>query len=390
MPTVTVKPELIRWAIDRCGLSADDLLKRFPKLDEWKTGEREPTFRQLENFAKTTMTPFGFLFLDEPPEESLPIPDFRTVGDTPIDRPSPNLIEMIHTMQRRQAWMRDMLIEEGHERLDFVGSGTRISDFKSLAQRIRRELGMDADWAEPLGSWEESLRTLRNAIERIGILVFSSSVVGLNNHRSLDPEEFRGFVLCDSYAPVVFVNSADSKSAQMFTLAHELAHVWLGTDALFNLVKMMPSNDDTERFCNRVAAEFLIPGYKLRERWADANATSQPFHTVAGWFKVSPVVAARRALDLGLIAKPEFFLFYEKDRENWRRRKAEQQKQKSGGDFYRTQDVRLGRRFASAVVRAAREGRILYRDAYRLTDLKGETFNRYADRVLRRMKDERQ
>jgi Zn-dependent peptidase ImmA (M78 family) len=389
MPTLTVKPELIRWAIDRSGLPVDDLLKKFPKLNEWKTGERQPTFRQLENFAKATMTPFGFLFLGEPPEEKLPIPDFRTVGDTPIDRPSPNLIETIQTMQRRQAWMRDVLVEEGHEELGFVGSGQRIRNFKSLAQRIRQTLDLDPDWAEPLARWEDALRTLRSAIERIGILVFSNSVVGVNNYRGLDPEEFRGFVLCDLYAPVIFVNSADSKSAQMFTLAHELAHVWLGTDGLFNLVNMMPSNEKAERFCNRVAAEFLIPGYKLTERWHEAAATSSPFQTVARWFKVSPVVAARRALDLRLIAKPEFFQFYERDKEEWRRRKAEQRK-KGGGDFYRNQDVRLGRRFAAAVVRATREGRILYRDAYRLTDLKGETFNRYADIVLQRMKDERQ
>lgn len=389
MPTVAVKRELIRWAIVRSGLPPDDLVKKFPKLDEWKSGERQPTFRQLEAFAKATRTPFGFLFLPEPPEERLPIPDFRTAGDTPIDRPSPDLIETIHAMQRRQAWMRDSLIEDGHERLDFVGSGKRVGNFKSLAQRIRQKLDLDADWAEPLGSWVDALRTLRNAIERIGILVFSNSVVGLNNHRGLDPEEFRGFVLCDPYAPVVFVNSADSRSAQMFTLAHELAHVWLGTDGLFNLVKMMPLNEKAERFCNQVAAEFLIPGYKLTERWDEAKATRQPFQTVAHWFKVSPVVAARRALDLRLITTPQFFRFYEKDKEDWQRRKAEQRK-KSGGNFYSTQDVRLGRRFASAVIRAAREGRILYRDAYRLTDLKGETFNRYADIVLKRMKDERQ
>jgi Zn-dependent peptidase ImmA (M78 family) len=335
------------------------------------------------------MTPFGFLFLDEPPEEELPIPDFRTVGDTPIDRPSPNLIDTIHTMQRRQAWMRDVLIEEGHDPFSYVGGGKGVRNFKTLAQRIRQALDLDVDWAERLATWEDALRTLRAAIERIGILVFSNSVVGLNNHRGLDPEEFRGFVLCDFYAPLIFVNSADSKSAQMFTLAHELAHVWLARDGLFNLVNMMPANDETEEFCNRVAAEFLVPGYMLTECWNDARATAQPFQTIARKFKVSPVVAARRALDLGLITKPEFFKFYEKDQSEWRRLKAEQRK-KGGGDFYRTQDVRLGRRFANAVVRAAREGRISYRDAYRLTDLKGETFNRYADIVLKRMKDERQ
>ena len=388
--TVSVKPELIRWAVERSRLPVGDLVDRFPKLEAWKTGEKQPTFRQLEEFAKKTMTPFGFLFLERPPEETLAVPDFRTVGDSPIDRPSPNLIETIHTMQRRQAWMRDLLIEEGDEKLPFVGSATTEENFKSLAQRIRQELDLNPDWAEHLATWEDALKTLRSAMERIGILVFSNSVVGLNNTRPLDPEEFRGFVLCDPYAPVVFVNSADSKSAQMFTLAHELAHVWLGRDGLFNLVKMMPSKTDVERFCNRVAAEFLIPEYKLIALWVESRATRNPFQTVARSFKVSPVVAARRALDLKLITKDEFFAFYEVDQAEWRKRKAEQRAKKGGGDFYSTQDVRLGRRFASVLVRAVHEGRVLYRDAYRLTDLKGDTFNNYAKRVLTRMKNERQ
>jgi Zn-dependent peptidase ImmA (M78 family) len=246
------------------------------------------------------------------------------------------------------------------------------------------------DWAEVHATWEDALRTLRNAAERIGILVVTSSVVGLNNHRPLNPQEFRGFVLCDEYAPLIFVNGADSKSAQMFTLAHELTHIWLGRGGLFNLIKMMPHHDATERFCNQAAAEFLIPARKLAERWEQAQSTDKPFHTIARWYKVSPVVAARRALDLKLISKAEFFQFYEQDQAEWRRRKAEEKKKKKGGpNFYDVQDVRLGRRFAYAVVRAAREGRLAYRDAYRLTDLKGDTFDRYANLLVQRMKDER-
>ena len=389
--TVSVKPELIRWAVDRSGLPLDQLEKRFPRLDKWQTGEREPTFRQLEDFANKTMTPLGFLFLAVPPDEKLPIPDFRTVGDTPIGRLSPNLIEMIQVMQRRQAWMRDFLVEQGQDELEFVGGAKRIRNVHSLAQRIRQSLELDPDWAEAHSTWEDALRTLRNSAERIGILVPISSVVGLNNYRPLDPEEFRGFVLCDSYAPLIFVNGADPKSAQMFTLAHELAHLWIGEGGLFNLINMMPFDDKNERFCNQVAAEFLVPGYKLTERWDEANATRRPFHTIARWFKVSPVVAARRSLDLGLISKPRFFQFYKQDQEDWHRRKEhDKKKRKSGPDFYKVQDVRLGRRFGSAVVRAAREGRILYREAYQLTDLKGKTFDRYADILLKRMKDERQ
>lgn len=389
--TVFVKPDLIRWAIERSQLPVDALAKLFPKLDVWQRGEGKPTFRQLENFAKKTMTPLGYFFLDEPPDEKLPIPDFRTIGDTPIDRTSPNLLETIQVMQRRQIWMREYVIEDGQDPLDFVGSAKSARSVVSLAARIKEALGLNTDWAEIHPTWEDALRTLRNSAERIGVLVATSGIVGLNTHRQLDPEEFRGFVLCDDYVPLIFVNGADSKSAQMFTLAHELVHLWIGQGGLFNLINMMPHDDATERFCNQVAAEFLVPGHKLAVRWDDVKAKSNPFHTIARLFKVSPVVAARRALELGLIGEREFFAFYQQDQGEWRRRKEEEKakKKKGGPNFYVVQDLRLGKRFAYAVVRAAREGRLLYREAYRLTDLKGQTFNRYAGLLLQRMRDER-
>lgn len=389
--TVSVNPDLIRWAIDRSRLPLDDLTATFPKLPHWLKGEQHPTYKQLEMFARKTMTPLGYLFLERPPDEEIGIPDFRTQGDAPIDRPSPNLLETIQVMKRRQAWMRDYLIEEGQGPLDFIGSAAQARNVVSLAARMRDQLGLNPDWAEVHPTWEDALRTFRNSAERIGVLVASGAVVGLNNHRPLDPQEFRGFVLCDEYAPLVFVNGADSKSARMFTLAHELAHLWLGKDGLFNLIKMMPHHDETERFCNQVAAEFLVPGHKLLERWKDAQGTGRPFQTIGRWFKVSPVVAARRALDLHLISKADFFAFYEKDRAEWERRKAEekQKKTKGGPNFYDVQDSRLGKRFAYAIVRAAREGRLLYREAYELTDLKGETFDHYASLLTQRMKDER-
>jgi Zn-dependent peptidase ImmA (M78 family) len=389
--TVSVKPELLQWAIDRSRLPQDELAATFPKLDQWLTGQKLPTYRQLEQFAHKTMTPLGYLFLDEPPEEHLDIPDFRTKDDAPIHRPSPNLLETIQVMKRRQAWMRDYLIEQGQQPLDFIGSGIQTRNVVSLAIRIREKLGLDPDWAEVHPTWEDALRTFRNAAERIGVLVASSAVVGLNNHRPLDPQEFRGFVLCDEYAPLVFVNAADSKSARMFTLAHELTHLWLGKNGLFNLIKMMANSDETEQFCNQVAAELLVPRHKLQERWQQALASGRPFQMIGRWFKVSPVVAARRALDLNLISKSDFFAFYEADRKEWERNKAkQQQKTTSGGpNFYAVQDSRLGKRFAYAVVSAAREGRLLYRDAYALTDLKGDTFDRYANLLMQRTKDER-
>ncbi|WLD13058.1 ImmA/IrrE family metallo-endopeptidase [Planctellipticum variicoloris] len=384
--TVAVKPDLLRWAVDRSRLAPEDLAQAFPKLQQWESGERQPTFRQLEDFARKTLTPLGYLFLEQPPVETLPIPDFRTVGDSPIARPSPNLIETIQVMQRRQAWMRESVIEDGQPALPFVGSAKRSRNVVALAKTIREQLGLSEDWAEQLSTWEEALRRLRQAAENLGILISISGVVGLNNHRPLDPQEFRGFVLCDDYAPLIFVNGKDSRSAQMFTLTHELIHLWLGSGGLFNLVNLLPHDSPTERFCNQVASEFLVIGRKLTERWPTVKSQENPFASLARVFKVSPVVVARRALDLELISRKQFFTFYERDQAEWRRRQEQDKaKGKSGGNFYQTQDSRLGPRFAYAVVRAAREGRLLYRDAYQLTDLKGETFEKYADQLTQRV-----
>ena len=241
MPTFAVKPEILRWAVQRSGLPVRDLQEKYPKLNDWLQGTRQPTFRQLEQFARTTMTPFGTMFLDTPPVEKLPLPDFRTKNNAPVRSFTPNLIETIQTMQQRQAWMREWLLEDGAEPLTFVKSATAQRNVKSLAQEIRKQLELEPDWAESLATWEDALQKLRQAIERIGGVVFSSGVVGLNNRRPLDPEEFRGFVLCDPYAPVVFLNDSDTKSARIFTLAHELVHLWLGQDGVFNLENLMPA-----------------------------------------------------------------------------------------------------------------------------------------------------
>jgi Zn-dependent peptidase ImmA (M78 family) len=389
MKNVDVNPELFRWAIIRSGLPEDKLYSKFPKIDDWISQKRKPTFRQLEEFARTTMTPFGAMFLDEPPEVKLPITDFRTKSDFEIDQPSPNLIDTIQAMQLRQLWMKEWRLEQRSEKLPFVGSVTPSTNIKSVAQGIRKMLELSPDWTQRLEGWRVALSELRQAVERAGILVFSNSVVGLNNFRPLDPDEFRGFVLCDDLAPLIFLNDADSLSARIFTLAHELAHIWIGTSGLFNLIQTMPSTEGNEKFCNAVAAEFLVPEYQFRSEWGELPSTRKAFIALAKHFKVSPLVIARRALDLGLINTPEFFAYHKKTQKNWEEFRAKL-KEKSGGNFYATQSARLGRSFSAAIVRAAKEGRILRRDAYRLTGMKGETFDKYSSLILQRMKDERE
>jgi len=375
MTRVSVSGPVIGWALERSGQRAD-LERRFPKLPEWLSGESQPTLRQLEDFAKATSTPLGYFFLPEPPEERLPIPHFRTLGDGRLHRPSPDLLETVQMMERRQAWMREYLIEEGNEPLSFVRSAELAIEPERLAVEIRETLGLADGWAAGNRTWADALRQLRNRMEEAGILVVVNGVVGNNTHRKLDPGEFRGFVLVDEYAPLVFVNGGDGKAAQMFTLAHELAHVWFGSSAAFDLRELQPADDKTELACNRVAAEFLVPKSQLRDIWSSAKQEQKPYQAVARHFKVSELVVVRRALDLELITKNEYLDFYRGYQREERAAAASQGQE--GGNFYANQNLRIGRRFARVVIGAAREGKLLYRDAYHLTGLYGKTFERYA------------
>lgn len=373
MTRVAISPPVLRWAVERSG-QVEALEDKFPRLSEWLTGEALPTLRQIEALAKATSTPLGYLFLQQPPEERLPIRHFRTLGDEPLRRPSPDLLETVQTMERRQAWMREHLLEQGHEPWSFVGSARLTNEPEQLAREMRRTLGLAEGWTAQQPTWTAALREIQAKMDQMGILVVVNGIVGNNTHRKLDVAELRGFVLVDEHAPLVFVNGADGKAAQMFTLAHELAHVWFGSSAAFDLRRLQPADDETERACNRVAAEFLIPADELYDIWSFLRQDPERFQAIARRFKVSELVAARRALDLQLVTRGDFLDFYDAYQESER-----QAPPQRGGSFYATQNLRLGRRFAEAVVRSAREGKLLYREAYQLTGLHGNTFELYAE-----------
>jgi Zn-dependent peptidase ImmA (M78 family) len=376
MSKVAVSPELLQWASERSSKGRAELEDRFPKLARWLTGEDAPTLNQLEQFSKATATPLGFLFLKAPPVERLNIPYYRTLSDTTVQSPSTELLDTLHTMQRRQAWLRDYLVEEGREQVSLVNCAKPSEDTKKVADRVRELLKLEQNWATQQRTWSDALRTLCDAMGTAGIVVVVNGVVGNNTHRPLDVEEFRGFVLVDDYAPLVFVNGADSKSAQMFTFAHELAHVAFGSSAAFDLRQMQPANNATEQACNRVAAEFLVPEAILRQMW-NANE-ADPYEMVARAFKVSQIVAARRLLDLKLITREIFFDFYQRYINQERKQRATTE---SGGNFHATSPQRVGMRFAVELVRALKEGRVLHTEAYRLTGLSGKSFGELARRA---------
>jgi Zn-dependent peptidase ImmA (M78 family) len=365
MMRVQIKPELLRWARERAGHDVNDLVRGFPQLEAWEHGTAHPTFKQVERYAKATFTPVGYLFLPEPPVESIPIPDLRAGRDQKTMRPSSDLLDVIYICQQRQEWYREFARSMGGDVLPFVASTRLTDDIELTAASIRQTLGFDLEERRRMPTWTDALRLFIEQADVLGILVMCSGVVMNNNRRGLDPDEFRGFAMADALAPLVFINGADTKAAQMFTLAHELAHIWLGQSALSDAQAAWVPKDATESWCNRVAAELLVPLSILKDEYQpDAEPRAEAIR-LARRFKVSSLVILRRFYDAGGLSRDRFWQQYQEQlAELLAIPRA------SGGNFYLTQAARVSKRFARALVVSTLEGRSSFTDAFRLLGLK--------------------
>ncbi|TVQ29639.1 MAG: ImmA/IrrE family metallo-endopeptidase [Wenzhouxiangella sp.] len=372
MTRIPINPELLTWARERAGLDTLALAGRFPKLREWESGSLQPTLRQLEDFARAVHVAVGYLFLPAPPQEPLPIPDFRTLGDRDLTQPSPNLLDTIYLCQQRQDWFRDYARMHALPALEFVGSATTDDPVEQVAEAMRRTLSLSIPERQRLATWAEALRLFVSNAEEAGVLVMASGVVGSNSHRKLNVEEFRGFALADDRAPLVFINSADSKAAQMFTLAHELAHLWLGESGISDPEAGQIPAPGIERWCNSVAAELLMPLDMLRQDYQPGNSVPEEIQRLARSFKVSTLVALRRLFEAKFIDQQTLWQNY---RDEVSRIRDLDRGGSGGGDFYRTLGARTGKRFARAVVSSTLEGQTLFQDAFRMLGVrKSATF----------------
>jgi Zn-dependent peptidase ImmA (M78 family) len=371
----------LAWAADRSGLDEATITAKFAAFPKWLARDADPTFKQLEEFARYTHTPLGYLFLAEPPTEAVPIPDFRTMGNLAIPRPSPDLLDTIYDCQTRQEWYRDYAQAGGLAPPPFVGSVQSGGPVADVAATIRDALQFGTTRRASYRTQDDARGYLIKAIEDLGILVMVNGVVGNNTHRKLNTDEFRGFAIADPLAPLIFVNGADTKAAQLFTLIHELAHIWAGDTALSDADMSARNGQDKELWANKVAAEVLVPQAELRAVWPASSNTSDLERT-AGRFRISTLVTLKSAFDAGLIGWDDYRSRY---RAEWDRIQEFLNERGSGGggNFYNTQPFRVGRHFARAVVSWTLEGRTLFSDAYALLGTaKHETFERLAEAVM--------
>ena len=259
---------------------------------------------------------------------------------------------------------------DGEAALPFVGSISASDGVEAIAARIRTTLAFDLEERRNLSTWTEALRRFIEQANDTGVLVMVSGIVGSNTQRRLDVAEFRGFALVDDVAPLIFLNGADSRAALMFTLAHELAHIWLGESALSDSDGRTVPEHGIEGYCNRVAAEVLAPLAIVREEFNPDAPLADEVARLARRFKVSSLVALRRLRDLGALDTETYWNAYDRELDRLRELEGRRKSSSSGGNFYRTTGARVSPRFARAVIVATLEGRSSFTDAFRLLGFK--------------------
>ena len=374
---VIVKPIIIQWAIQSAGKDVRGLSDKFDKIDKWTSEESELTVSELNKLSKELRIPFGYFFLPEPPDEDIKLLKYRTIDNEDQAKPSRELIDTIKYMEKRQSFMRDALIEDGFLPHEFVGSATIENNTEALASKITQELKLKINWNK---NNPNTFNVLREEISNLGILVMQNGVVGNNNHRVLNVAEFRAFVLIDEYVPLIFLNARDSANAKVFSLCHELVHIWLGVDELYNdnfTTNQIFNNGQLESFCNEVAAEMLLPLSSIQSALDPQNDIYTNIKHISKVFNVSELVVCIRLKTKKFINAKVFNEVYAnlltEMRDNLLGKQL--QEKKSGGDYYATSGSRLDARFAATVSRKAREGRILYTEAYELIGAKGKTYD---------------
>lgn len=374
MPKALINNNIISWALLRAGMSEDELAERMQvraeKVLSWVGGDDHPTFAQAQKMAKVLGIPFGYLYLSMPPEEKFPLTDFRTVGSV-ANNLDVNTKNFLQDVLYKRDWFKEYRLQQGYSKIGFIGSVTLEAKVVDVAKDIIEKLQLSP--RPKRGNFEDYLKFLVAQAEQAGIWVMRTSMVGSNTSKPLSIDVFRGVAISDPMVPLIVINSKDAKSAQIFTITHELAHLWLGESGISNINlgnEQLSKNSRVESFCNLVAAEVLTPRDEFVERWRDQTDLVSQVDDIAGFFKVSRIVVARRALDLGLIAHPEYSRFYRFEQARWEKLAAEQKENSTPIPQHVMIPIRYGQSFTRSVLTEAVRGTMLLRQASSLLGAK--------------------
>ena len=372
---MNISSETLDFYIKNSRKSLDELQKDIKDIKLFMSGNKQPTFGQVSDIARKLNIPTGLLMLDRPVEIKNTKLDFRTLDSIRINTISEELRDTIVEMETKQ----DFLREEIDFTLDFIKSFSINDDILSVAMEIRKKLQVENNFYKDIPR-EKILNFLKEKISNLGVFIFFNGKVGDNTHRPLSLEEFRGFVLTDDKAPIIFINQRDeSINGKIFTLIHELVHLFIGTDEIFTEIDAGDYKyNKTESFVNKVTAEFLVPAEEFIKnicQFADSENIENKTQILAKNFCVSEFVIIRRLYDLGYVDKTVYLEKAEELTKKYQQMQKKNISSQGGGNYNNNLSFRIDKKFFNYVQQALQQNKISYTDAFRII---GVSFKGYA------------
>lgn len=386
-----ITPKILAWARESARISKEDAAKKAvvkaEQIEDWEKGQSLPTIRQAKLLAKAYKRPFSLFFLPEIPTDFQPLQDFRKPGSLSLSTGS---LFIIREIQQKQAWISAVNEENQETKIPFVGRFKMSDGIERVAKDMLETLGINPfayERANPILEWVEKA-------ESKGIFVSRTSFI--HSRLKLDSKELQGFAISDSFAPFVFVNSEDWNAPQLFTLVHELAHLWIAKSGISNDVQPVPKSvskfHPVELFCNSVAASALMPKELFSHLTDSTFLNEKSIFKEAKKFGVSSFAFLVRSLNLGFIshsqysslkkeADKEFKAFLEQEAIKKAKQKASPKG--TGPDYYLLALNKNSRLFTQTVLDAYKSGSIEPTEASSLLNVKVNKFPKLEERLYK-------
>jgi Zn-dependent peptidase ImmA (M78 family) len=346
---IPITPALLTWARERAGFSVEEASATFKKIDAWERGEAFPTYPQLEQLADKFKLPIAVFFFPEPPELPPIRESFRTLPDVTFAQLPSRIQHLLRKAKALQLNLAELYNEQNpstHRIIEDLAFATNVN-VNAMADAVRAYLGLPLEEQFAFENTDEALKAWRRVLFNAGIFVFKDA---------FRVPDFSGFCLYDDLFPLIYINNTSAKTRQIFTLAHELAHLLFHTSGIDK-----PSNDylpdlppDTRQFeilCNRFAAALLVPDQALTEVLGAQEPSEATATTIAERFSVSREVIFRKFLDRNLIDEAT----YRAAAARWAEQGGERE---SGGNPYWTKIAYLGREYISRALSEYQRNRI--------------------------------
>lgn len=370
----SVNKDNLRIARGNMGLSSFEASKKISSskkdiISEWENGNSLPTWAQIKKLSKLYNISELIFFSNQKIEEYKKLPDYRVGVEKDSDT---SVNKLINLVIKRQGWLEQKMKSEGLPRNNIQGSGKNIEYPLELAKFISQKLSINFQEIKNIsgyGAGKKVLKYLINKAETHGIFVGKTI-----SYHKIEVRDMRGIFISNDYCPYIVLNRKDAVSAQIFSFIHELAHLFRKSEGISNTLDFRKSNpkiDKEETFCNRVAAELLLPESEFDKRFYSKT----DIDTLSEIYKLSKISIFYRLKDLGKISKEgqgELEAKIKKEtEENILKSKANEGQ---GGDYNNNMKDSNGNLFNRIISNSYLENKINYVEASRLLNFGVEKY----------------